>query len=315
MILLLGSARSGTTWLAKIFDSHPDVLYRHEPDFALPTTALPPFVTADDFDTYIKPARAYLKQLCDVRAPQVIAKRPLFPKRYRTSAQHALWYGHLGLSSALRRVPVLGPRLSTSVPAYLNPQAKVRPVIKSVMSMGRAGLYARALTEGHVVVIVRHICGYVESVLRGVRLGKMPGALHLNMLARMPQAQRRHLHAERLRDMDLLEQYAWRWVLQNEIALELTQGLHHTMVLKHDDLCENPMASAQKLFAFCGLDWDDQTAAFIAASSGQAEHEQYFSVYRSSTDEANKWRTSLTQTEQERILAIAQESELATFLR
>jgi LPS sulfotransferase NodH len=28
-ILILGAPRSGTTWLAKIIDSHPDVLYRH----------------------------------------------------------------------------------------------------------------------------------------------------------------------------------------------------------------------------------------------------------------------------------------------
>jgi Sulfotransferase family len=32
LILVLGAPRSGTTWLGKIFDSHPDVLYRHEPE-------------------------------------------------------------------------------------------------------------------------------------------------------------------------------------------------------------------------------------------------------------------------------------------
>ncbi len=225
MILLLGSARSGTTWLAKIFDSHPEVLYRHEPDFALGTTTLPPFVALDDLEQYVDPARDYLEQLCDVREPQVIAKRPLFPKRYRTSTQHLLWYCHLALATSLRKLPVLGTHLAASVPGYLNPEATVRPVIKSVMSMGRAGLYAHASTEGHVVIIIRHICGYVESVVRGVRLGKMPGALNLNMLARMPQAQRRDLTADRLREMDLIEQYAWRWVLQNEIALESTRDL------------------------------------------------------------------------------------------
>ena len=30
---LIGLPRSGTTWIAKIFDSHPDVLYYHEPDY------------------------------------------------------------------------------------------------------------------------------------------------------------------------------------------------------------------------------------------------------------------------------------------
>jgi hypothetical protein len=31
-ILVFGLPRSGTTWLGKIFDSHPETLYRHEPD-------------------------------------------------------------------------------------------------------------------------------------------------------------------------------------------------------------------------------------------------------------------------------------------
>ncbi len=260
--------------------------------------------------TWTRPV-TILEQLCGVREPQVIAKRPLFPKRYRTSTQHFLWYSHLALATSLRKIPVFGTHLATSVPGYLNPEATVRPVIKSVMAMGRAGLYAHAAAEGHVVIIVRHICGYVESVVRGVRLGKMPGVLHLNTLARMPQAQRRHLTAERLRDMDLVEQYAWRWVLQNEIALESTRDLKNTTVVKHDDLCDNPIAAAQEMFAFCGLDWNGQTEAFITASSGQSENDQYFGVYRSSSDEANKWRTALTREEQERILAIAHESELS----
>ena len=39
LILVVGAPRSGTTWLAKIIDSHPDVLYRHEPDETLPGPA------------------------------------------------------------------------------------------------------------------------------------------------------------------------------------------------------------------------------------------------------------------------------------
>ena len=31
-ILLVGLPRSGTTWVGKIFDSHPSTLYLHEPD-------------------------------------------------------------------------------------------------------------------------------------------------------------------------------------------------------------------------------------------------------------------------------------------
>ena len=31
-VLIFGMPRSGTTWLGKLFDSHPSTLYRHEPD-------------------------------------------------------------------------------------------------------------------------------------------------------------------------------------------------------------------------------------------------------------------------------------------
>ena len=30
LVMVLGAPRSGTSWVGKIFDSHPDVLYRRE---------------------------------------------------------------------------------------------------------------------------------------------------------------------------------------------------------------------------------------------------------------------------------------------
>ena len=32
LILLFGMPRSSTTWIGKVFDSHPEEVYRHEPD-------------------------------------------------------------------------------------------------------------------------------------------------------------------------------------------------------------------------------------------------------------------------------------------
>ena len=40
-IVILGAPRSGTTWLAKIFDSHPQVTYLHEPDTVIRHASLP----------------------------------------------------------------------------------------------------------------------------------------------------------------------------------------------------------------------------------------------------------------------------------
>src|SRR5580692_5237881 len=70
VILILGSPRSGTTWLAKIFDSHPDILYRHEPDeLTLPEPGLDP----------AEQVRQWLRQ----RGLRAAAKRPDFSKSWR----------------------------------------------------------------------------------------------------------------------------------------------------------------------------------------------------------------------------------------
>src|ERR1700757_2925244 len=67
-ILILGSPRSGTSWLAKIVDSHPDVLFRHEPDEASGTRANP---------------TAQLLAWAQPTGLRVVAKRPWFQKSWR----------------------------------------------------------------------------------------------------------------------------------------------------------------------------------------------------------------------------------------
>ena len=76
--------RSGTTWLGKIFDSHPAVLYRHEPDTWQRLTDVP--IVAGRASRPIHEARlqAFVESLPAMRADRVCGKRPLFPKSYAT---------------------------------------------------------------------------------------------------------------------------------------------------------------------------------------------------------------------------------------
>ena len=41
-LLLVGMARSGTSWIGKIFDSQPTTLYKHEPDRSIPDVPMIP---------------------------------------------------------------------------------------------------------------------------------------------------------------------------------------------------------------------------------------------------------------------------------
>lgn len=52
VILLCGIPRSGTTWIGKIFDSHPDTLYRHEPDSGKVLGSVPLVAPIADVEKY-----------------------------------------------------------------------------------------------------------------------------------------------------------------------------------------------------------------------------------------------------------------------
>ena len=84
VILILGAPRSGTSWLAKIFDSHPDVLYRHEPDTVLRTEAFPWMCASDDIAPYREAGEAYLRQLMEVATLKSAGSIPMFRKRHRS---------------------------------------------------------------------------------------------------------------------------------------------------------------------------------------------------------------------------------------
>ena len=82
MIFLIGSARSGTSWLAKIFDSHPDVIYRHEPDSIVVSYSIPFFPDPEEMESLIPETRDYFTKLLNVRQLKSAGSLPVFNKNY-----------------------------------------------------------------------------------------------------------------------------------------------------------------------------------------------------------------------------------------
>lgn len=85
MIFIFSSARSGSTWLGKILDSHPDTVYLHEPDIVDRGDDLPlPFWFDEEVSAQqLSLARIYLKRLSAQRNLRTVGTRPMFPKSYR----------------------------------------------------------------------------------------------------------------------------------------------------------------------------------------------------------------------------------------
>lgn len=310
-ILLFGLPRSGTTWLGKIFDSHPRTLYRHEPDSFGRLNHLPLLIPLDQAERYRAELAAFVDSLPGIRDAKVDGSLPVFPKAYYSPSRFLL-----------RRSAVAGAKLAArmlgecTVPAVAPAAALDRAVRvwKSIESSGRLGALARTVPGCSGVFIVRHPCGYVASVRRGEQGRKFSDAGPSSedygiyrLLLDTPAAVRRGLDIGQVEKLTPVERLALRWMLFNEKVLEDLEHCPACMTIRYEDLCAQPVERSRELFAFTGLAWNEQTERFVTASTGH-ERTGYYSVYKNPAHSTTRWREELSAAEQSEILDLVKDS-------
>jgi hypothetical protein len=314
VILILGAPRSGTSWLAKIFDSHPDVLYRHEPDTVLRDYDLPFMCTPEQVATYRDAARDYLRRLFDTATLKTAGSLPIFPKRYLGAIAAPLHTAMIYGLRALEQVPgarrlLRGAPIPDLIDVAAHPE--LRLVLKSVSSRGRARLFAEALPGMTTIFILRDPWGQVASMLRGAALGKFEEGIPVRELLMTEQARRYGLTAERFEALPVVDQFAWNWAILNEKAIDDLAGVDGVKVLRYRALCDAPLSEARELFAFTGLGWDSQTEAFLRRSTTFSGRDRYYQVFKNTQAAMNRWREELRPEDQRRIQAVVRETALA----
>ncbi|HET8551471.1 MAG TPA: sulfotransferase [Gammaproteobacteria bacterium] len=318
ILLIFGLPRSGTTWLGKIFDSHPDTLYRHEPDNYPRLEALPRFPAPTEAERYSDFIHRFVAELPRRNDALVAAKMPLFQKSWRGRFRHRL------LEAAALAAKV-GAKANLEVPVVGARADKIQPtpmiVWKSIESLGRLGLLMRALPEAIAIHLVRHPCGQINSVLRGERQGAFrdnsPTSEFYDLFKKLletPQARRHGLTLDDLRRMRPVERLAWMWVLKNEKALDDVSEVGRTRLVRYEDLCEDPMRTSRSLFDFAGLTWNGQTETFIGQST-QSDAAAYYSVYKDPRHSELRWREELPPDSIDSIAAVLDTSRLVDLYR
>lgn len=316
LILIFGLPRSGTTWLGKIFDSHPDTVYRHEPSSRYKTIGqIPLFAHARDAEQYRAIAEGYIAQLASLQDEKVSASLPMFPKSYYSAT-----------ALALRKVLALGVKAASQfkaalpVPnlANLAARADLPLVWKSVGSVGRLGVLCTVRPDAKAILLVRHPCGHIASILRGEAQNKFqcrtPSSEDWGLFERLlelPQAKRNGWCMALVKDMPALERLALAWALHNEHALDDTLGMGNVAPMRYEDFCAAPFATSLHAFEHCGLNWNPNTEQFIADSvSGNSAG--YYSVFKNPQQSANRWRRELASAEIDRIMAVARQFRCGT---
>jgi hypothetical protein len=312
-ILLFGLPRSGTTWVGKIFDSHPQTLYRHEPD-SVRRLSMPLFPEAAAVSTdWVSEICALVADMPHMRESKVVGKMPLFPKAYLSPS-----------AFALKRIGIMGAkavsRVNSGFPVPFLPRAersgRGRIVWKSIESLGRLGAVLDALDDAVAIHLLRHPCGYISSVLRGETahtfVDNRPSSDDyglLEMLLATAPARKYGLTLDGLRELSPEERLAWRWVLINEKALEDAAAGGRAKIVSYDALCRDPESIGREMFQFVGLDWDAQTARFVAQSTA-SEDAGYYSVFKDPLRAAMRWREELAPDVIERIMAVVAKSPI-----
>ena len=314
LILLCGMPRSGTTWIGKIFDSHPDTLYRHEPDSGKGLKSIPLFAPVADAEKYRDILKDFIERLPLLNTSRAAGSLPLFPKRYHSSAyllvRNLAVLASKGSEVFHRKLPIVDFIDYEKV-------ANLHVVWKSIESSGRLGIILRAAPASRAIVILRHPCGYIASVLTGEGNHHFSSSTAsgddfpvFDMLLRRSPYKKRNPALDDLKAMSMVERLAWRWLLYNEIALSDIAELKHASAVRYEDLCANPIAKARELLCSTGLDWHPQVERFIHRSSKRSSG-RYYSVYKDPMDAAMKWQRQLNSASVELIMKIVGRSNLA----
>jgi hypothetical protein len=296
-ILILGSPRSGTSWLAKIVDSHPDILYRHEPDEAVQLRAHP-----------AEQLLAWAQQ----GGLRVVAKRPWFRKSWRPWPVELLWRTAASGLALAERLPLARV---TSVPDLILPSCRrrLRLAMKIVNWDGTGA--AAALPETRVLLILRHPCGQVASVMAGRRTGQFtaPLAEDGGMIAARNYAARFGVDGAAFDKAPDYAQYAWVWRAFNEPIVDALGRLPNARVVVYDDLCRNPNGLSRELFSFLNLSWQPQTQSFLDTSTSHDGPSGFYDVFRSGPLTSERWRQTMTPEAQQTVREIVRAGTLGSY--
>jgi len=320
-LLVFGSARSGTSWIGKVFDSHPLTLYKHEPDRFFRDLPMAP--RASDTEKFAPAILQFLSQLPLLTQTHVAGSLPVFAKRYRS------WLG-----TQVHRSTVLCAVAAESS-GYLkfpifecargdNPE--IRVVWKSIDSLGRLGLILRVVEDCRAILITRHPCACISSTLRGeaqknfsspVAASEDYGIMKMFLET---ATNNRGITLDHLRAAHPVERMAWIWVLTNEKASEETAKSDRCRQVRYEDFCTDPVGKSQEMFSFSGLPWTKETSTFIEASTLRVPPSRFdrltqgsgrfYGIFRDPIGAANKWKSEMKSEDIERVYRILRQSDL-----
>ncbi len=307
IILILGAQRSGTTWLAKILDSHPGVLYRHEPDEVVPAPA-------ELIDCGLLPL---LRRWVETASVRESGGLPFFRKSWQVPRGATLRTGAWYALKTAGRLPILAGLAGAGLPDFaLRPPPRL--AIKSIRWGKGATVLADTLPDSRTILILRHPCGQVASVMRGNQQRRFDlrtegTDMPFDEAQAIVHAAAFGISEPEFQALPDAAKYAWSWRAFNEPAYADLGARANVHVVLYEALCANPERLSQRIMEFAGLDWTRQTADFVARSTTYEGAAGYYAIMRNAVAAAERWRETMPEADQGAVRSVVATSPLARF--
>jgi hypothetical protein len=305
--VILGTSRSGSTWLGAIVGAHPDVAYRFEPFHrAAQDPAMRPIrhvlesgrLSVNDLDGLYR---------CLLRASPITEKPPFFSKRYRTRFA-------FGRSVAWPLARALGP-LGALFGWLYSPLDRPPVVFKDVNIEQHVPSLVAA--EVRVVYLLRHPCAVISSHLEGQKRRTMTATREQNVaqkLAACPPLLARF--GPGLERMTKVQRRALLWRISVDQVFDPLDP--RVLAVVYENLCRNTRPEVERVLTHLGLGMHPQVDAFLANSTspglatrlwyGEIGINRYFSVFRDPTETVDRWRREMPESDRAQVMEIVADS-------
>jgi hypothetical protein len=133
--------------------------------------------------------------------------------------------------------------------------------------------------------------------------------MYLHHLCEMAEANHYPFDLPALQRSPLETQMAYSWMIMNEKVIDEMHEQRNYGLLLYEDLCNDVVNVAKKMFEHAGLGWSGQTEDFIGRV-GRTRAAGYSSVRRAPDSSLHRWRSELSRQQIEEIAAVTSCSRL-----